>query len=234
MMMKRAFHVLALVLFAGLATSVSQPKLEVVEGLKFSLGSIYRGEVVERKLTLKNVGSDTLILYRVDVSCGCTGTIVSARQIPSGPTGTLLITFNSKNFSGPVHKSVTINSNSKDTPQQIIEFTADVLDELVFTPTQFWFKDAEVGKLTAITMTLKNNGTRDLVLKSFRSTLEGFVLRLPEKPVKPGAQVEIVAEFTPKKAAPYIGDAVYISTSNPHQPEVYLGIFGNAKEFKFE
>jgi hypothetical protein len=232
--MKRAYHVLTLVLVAGLATSVSQPKLEVVEGLKFSLGRIYRGEIVERKLTLKNTGSDTLVLSRVDVSCGCTGTIVSAHQIPSETTGTLLITFNSKNFSGPVHKSVTINSNSKDTPQQIVEFTADVIDELVFTPNQFWFKDAEVGKLTAMKMTLKNNGTQDLALKSFRTTLEGFVLHLPAKPVKPGAQVEIVAEFTPGKAFPYIGEAVYISTSNPHQPEVYLGIFGNAKEFKFE
>ena len=175
-----------------------------------------------------------MVLSKVDVSCGCTGTIVSAHQIQRGDSGTLLITFNSKNFSGPVHKTVTINSNAKDSPQQTIEFTADVVDEVLLTPNQFWFKDAEVGKPSSVTLTVKNNSKQELVFKSFRTSLEGFVLQLPEQPLKPGAEGKITAEFTPRKAAAYIGDAVFVTTSNTRQPEIYIGIFGNAKEFKFE
>jgi hypothetical protein len=46
--------------------------------------------------------------------------------------------------------------------------------------------------------------------------------------------VKIVAEFTPTNAMPVISDAVFLLTSNPRQAEIYVPVFGNAKEFKFE
>ncbi len=218
----------------GLCGAAAQPRLEIAEGAKFSLGKIYRGEVIERTLTLKNAGTDTLQVRRVDASCGCTGTVVSSHSIPAGSSGTLRVTFNSKNFSGLVHKTVTITSNASNAPELVVEFTADVTDEILFTPQQFWVKDGEVGHTTRLTVKVKNNGPSPLILRSFRTTLEGFALRLPEAPLPPGSEQEIVAEFTPKKAIPFLAEGVFVTTSNPHQPEVYLPIYGNTKEFKFE
>ncbi len=216
------------------ATGPAQPKLQVVGGTKIDLGSIYRGAVVERKVTLKNAGSDTLIVSRVDPSCGCTGTVVSNDHIGAGKTGLLLITFNSKNFSGPIHKSVTINSNAADEPRTMVEFTATVIDEIVLAPPQLWFKNAEVGKASTITLSIKNSGKDDLKLTGYRSQLQGFALKVPSDPIAPGKTVELVAEFKPERVIPVIGEAVFLSTNNPRQPEIYIPIYGNAKEFKFE
>jgi len=232
--MKRQAVVGALMILCALGSAEGQPKLEISEGAKFSLGKIYRGEVVERTLTLKNTGTDTLEVRRVDATCGCTGTVVSSRSIPAGSTGSLRITFNSKNFSGQVHKSVTISSNASNAPQMLVEFTADIVDEILLTPQQFWIKDGEVGRTTRLTVKVRNNGSNSLTLRSFRTTLEGFVLKLPDAALAPGSEREIVAEFTPKKAAPFLAEGVFLTTSNAHQPEIYIPIYGNTKEFKFE
>jgi hypothetical protein len=218
----------------ALSRADGQARIEIPEGAKFSLGKISRGEVVERTLTLKNIGSDTLHIRRVDASCGCTGTMVSEREIPSGGHGTLRITFSSKNFSGPVHKTVTIGSDAANTAEMVVEFTAEVVDEILLTPQQFWIKDGEVGRTSRLVLKVKNNGPAPLSLRSFRTTLEGFILKLPGSPLAPGSEEEIVAEFTPKKAVPFLAEGVFLATTNPHQPEVYIPIYGSTKEFKFE
>jgi Protein of unknown function (DUF1573) len=213
---------------------LAQPRLQLDGGEKFTFGSIYRGQVLERKVTVRNGGTDTLEISNVVASCGCTGAMVDVHRIAPGGTGTLAITFNSKNFSGEVHKTVTIHSNSAGNPSQVIEFTATVIDEITFSPLQFWFKDAEVGKKSRSVVKLKNLGKEPLTLKSVRLTLEVFVLHLPEEPLKPGAETELLLEFTPSKPYPFMAEGAFIATSNPHQPEIYIPIYGNAKEFKFE
>ena len=218
----------------ALSTLYAQAKLQVLEGTKFDLGSISRGAVVEKKITLRNTGNDTLVLGTVEASCGCTGTVVSKDRIPAGATGTLLITFNSKNFTGPVHKTLTVNSNAADEPRTVIEFTASVVEEIVVTPAQVWFKDAEVGRPSTVIVTVKNQGKEKLELRGYRTQLSGFTLKVPSEPVISGKTIQLVAEFTPAKPIPVLADGVFLKTSNPLQPEIFIPIYGNAKEFKFE
>ena len=216
------------------ATGRAQPRLEVLDGTKFSLGTIYRGEVIDRKLAIKNGGSDTLVIESVTASCGCTGAMVSSPRLAPGESGTLSITFNSKNFTGDVHKTVTLHSNSSGNRVQVVEFSAKVVDEIAYAPLQFWFKDAEVGKVSRSTVRLRNKAESPLTLKGCRLTTEGFSLKLPADPLPPGSEVELVMEFTPAKAVSFIAEGVFIQTSNTHQPEIYIPVYGSSKEFKFE
>jgi hypothetical protein len=218
-----------------LAFTVSaQPRLKVMEGTKFDLGNVDRGVVATKHVTLKNIGNQVLTIGNVEVSCGCTGTVVSSKELNPGDTTSLLITFNSKNFTGQVHKSLTINSNSADAPRTLIEFTAKVVEDLSFTPLQFYFKDALEGRKSTATVKVTNGSTRDQTITGYRTQLESFVLKYPSKPIRPGETVELSAEFTPKKVMPVLSDGVYITTSSQSQPEVYVYIFGNVKEFRFE
>jgi len=215
----------------SIGCAFGQPKLEVAEGTKFDFGPINRGTVATKNLTLKNIGTDTLIIGRVEVSCGCTGTMVSSSRIAPGGSGALAITFNSKNFSGPVHKSVTINSNASRT---VVEFGATVVVEVKLTPEQFLFREAKAGMLSTATITVRNEGKETLILTGFRSQLAGFTVNLPAKGIEPGKSAEIVAVFAPRDAIPVLSDGVFINTSNPRQSEIYIPIYGNVKEFKFE
>lgn len=219
---------------SALSLAAAQPRLVAVEGQKFDLGTIFRGTVADHQLTLKNTGTEPLRLGPIEASCGCTGAIVSNENLRPGETGTLAITFNSKNFSGQVHKTVTVKTTPATDPTMLIEFTATVIDEITLLPQQFWFKDADVGRKNRIVITVRNNGKDPLRLTGWRSPLAGFTLTLPSAAIESGKSAEIAGEFTPEKASPIISDAVFLNTSNPRQPEVYLPVYGNAREFKFE
>lgn len=215
-------------------TASAQPKLEVGGGGSFDLGKIYRGAVVDRQLSIRNPGSDTLRLGRVDVSCGCTGTVVSNDRIPPGGSGTLRITFHSQNFTGPVHKSVTVHSNADGTPETVIQFTAQVIDEIGLNPQTLLFRNADVRRLNVVTISVSNNSAAPLSLTGYRTQMKGLVLKLPVEPIPPGGTVDIRAEFTPEAAVSLISEGVFLTTSNERRPEIYIQIFGNAREFSFE
>ncbi len=227
-MTKVPLLLIALLLGSALSAD-AQPKLDFVGGAKFNLGTIYRGAVAERHITLKNAGSDTLLISRVDVSCGCTGTMVSRDHIAPGDTGSLLITFNSKNFRGPVHKTVTVSSNDPNQPQAVIQFDGTVMEDVVMTPEYLWFQDAEVGAKNTRTLTIKNAGSAALQLKTCSSDLKGLTLTLPAEPLQPGASVQLPVVFTPTAASPVLAERMIITTSDPHQPELVIAVYGNAK-----
>jgi len=217
-------------------TAGSQPgpaaKLEIVEGTHFDFGSIYRGSVMDRTLTLKNGGKDTLVMGTIGVSCGCTGAMVTADRIPPGGTGSLRITFNSKNFVGAVHKTVTVNSNGDSLGYTTIEFTALVIDEIGLNPQSIIMPDAEVKKLTSVSLTVTNNGMTPLALTVFRSQLKGLVLKLPPESIPPGGTAEIHVEFTPQAPSPMLTEGVFVTTNSVRQPEIYLQVYGGVRQSK--
>jgi hypothetical protein len=214
------------------ASAASQPRLVVLEGTHFDFGKIYRGSVMERNLTLKNAGNDTLVMGTIGVSCGCTGAMVTADRIAPGGTGSVRITFNSKNFAGPVHKTVTLNSNGDSLGYTIIEFTASVIDEIGLNPQSIIVPEAEVNKMSTVTLTVTNNGMTPLALTGFRTQLKGLVLKLPPDPIPPGGTGEIHVVFTPEAPSPMLTDGVFVATNNMRQPEVYLQVYGGVRQSK--
>ncbi len=223
-----------LVLFLCIGGDIvrAQPKL-VVEGGTFDLDTLMAGTVAERNVTLKNAGTESLVLGKVEASCGCTGTLVSSDNLKAGTSGTLHITFNSKNFSGKIHKTVTINSNDPKSPRTQVEFTGFVVEEVHLSETRLSFKDAVVGERKTATITLTNNGKQPLELKGYTATLTGLTLKYPSS-VKPGETVELVAEFLPTEAKKIVSSNVTLQTGNANSPEILLYVFGNVKDWKFE
>jgi hypothetical protein len=175
-----------------------------------------------------------LVIGRVAASCGCTGTVVSEDHIPPGKSGTLLITFNSRNFSGPIHKTVTVNSNSAGGPETLIEFTGTVFEEVLLIPSQLLFREAEVGRVSSQTVTVKNNGKENLLLTGFQTQLAGLTAILPSTSIAPNDSAQIVVEFKPSLVQSMLTDLLHISTSSKAQPDVTIYVYGNTKEFKFQ
>jgi len=225
---------LVLLLSIGAGSVLAQPKLMVQDGgEKFDLDTLMAGVVAERTIKLKNVGSEPLAIDKVEASCGCTGTMVSSTTLKPGETGNLKISFNSKNFNGKVHKTVTVNSNDPQSPKTRIEFSAIVTEEVSVSENRFMFKEAVVGERRTATATITNNSRTNLELKGFHTALEGFTLRFPSL-VKPGETVQIIAEYVPKEVKKVLSSNVSIETSNSYKPEITFSVIGNVKEWKFE
>jgi hypothetical protein len=81
---------------------------------------------------------------------------------------------------------------------------------------------------------VKNQGKGPLKLVSVKTQLEGLTIRLPAEPIEPGSSARLVAEYKPAAARPVLSDGVFINTSSNSQPQIYIQIYGNVKEFKFE
>ncbi len=231
---KMTLRSIVLVLTLAVAGSLyAQPKIQITGGNKFDFGDIHRGQKVERKVVVKNTGSELLELGRVDVSCGCTGTVVTNGSIPPGKSGEVLITFNSTNFTGKIHKTVTVNSNAPGGPT-VVEFEGNVIQLIAVDPQQFWFKDAEVGRATTSKVTLTNNSAEPVSLTGYQSTCAGLTLVLPKGPIKPGGSVELVASLKAPTATQVLNESVSVRTTNKEEADLYIRIFGAVKEFKFQ
>jgi len=216
------------------AAGLAQAKLVVSEGTQLDFGRIFRGDTIERRLTIRNDGTDTLVMGTIGVSCGCTGAMATADRIPPGGKGAVTITFNSKNFAGPVHKTVTLHSNGDTSGATLIEFTASVIDEIGLSPQSIILPDAEVGKLSTVTLSVTNNGMTPLALTGYRTDLKGLVLKLPPDAIPPGGSAPIRVDFTPKETSPLITDGVFVTTNNMHQSEIYIQVYGGVRRAKTE
>jgi hypothetical protein len=233
MMFQRIAFVLGALLL-GAAAAVAQPGIQIEENKNFDFGELLRGTIAEKKVLIKNTGTESLQLADIEASCGCTGTAPSQRSIPPGQSAILSISFNSRNFTGKVHKTVTVHSNAANDPRVVIEFTAYVIDEILLTPGHLWFKDAEIGRASRQVINVKNNGKEALKLTGWRCQLAGITLTIPAEPIEPGKSADVVADFTPEKVNAILSEGMFLTTSNVRQPEIFIPVYGNVREFKFQ
>jgi hypothetical protein len=206
-------------LFINSAVVFAQPKIEIVGGETLDFGAIYKGDKIDRKVTIKNVGTETLVIERVQPSCGCTATLLEEKNIPPGKTTSLSIGFDSKNFTGVVHKSVTVFSNDPTFASKEIRFQASIQEALTVSPPYIFFMPGKVDSTMTSTTTLKN--TSDETIKSVSSTVGEMKFDIKKKSLAPGETTPLTAAFTPTKIG-YVNGDIVITTSHPRQKELTI------------
>jgi len=228
--MKKIFAI-GLSVFVPLSLSFAQPKLKVVEGASFDLGEVFQGEKVERKLTIKNVGSEPLVIERIQPSCGCTATLLADKNVNPGKTTSLSITFDSKNFSGPVHKTVSIFSNDPDSATKEIVFTANVARALESTPPYFYFRPSTMDTTLSSYVVLKNVSDKPIEIRAVLCDEPGAKFDLRQKKLSQGESTQLSLTFTPSRTG-YIYRDIVINTSHPKQPQFVIKLVCNVQGAK--
>jgi hypothetical protein len=190
-----------------------QAKFNLVGGIKFDFGEVNLGTTVQRILTIKNDGTDTLIITNVSASCGCTGTLLSNDHITPGDSGALSISFNSKKFSGKVEKAVTMNTNDPQNKKVRIIFVANIVTILEFEPEYLFFRSKPDSETTQM-LTLKNSSPEPLRILSVKSDLESVSLSVSENEIEPGKIAKLTASLHPRAPGTIKGN-IEIKTDNP-------------------
>jgi hypothetical protein len=208
------------------AVLVAQPKIEIVGGESFDFGPLYKGEKAERKVTIKNVGTQPLVIERVQPSCGCTATILEEKNIPPGKTTSLSVGFDSRNFAGEVHKSVAVYSNDPVAPTKEIRFKVFVKEALTASPPYINFMPGRVDSTMTSSTVLKNMSEETIKILSVTANSPDIVLELKKKELAPGESVPLIATFTPSKVG-YAYHDVVIKTNHPKQTELTLKLVCN-------
>lgn len=222
MIMKKIFLSILFVYITNLVSS--QPKIEIVGGSKFDFGDVFSGSKVERIITIKNTGKDTLIIQSVKASCGCTATLLSENVIPPKKTATLNVGFDSKGFDGKVNKTVTINSNDSTNPALQINFNANVVSLLKFEPAYIYFAQLKPDSIASLKITVKNNSKEPVEIISIKNKITGLTVDILKRKLMPQETTQIAVKFVAISEGMIQGDVVF-NTDSKKQAQVPLRFF---------
>ena len=93
----------------------------------WNFGKVKEGQVVNHNFALKNDSKKTLNILEVKSACGCTGSKVQKNTLLTGEKTLLEVQFNSKGFSGPVEKSIYVQTDDLDSPLFTFIIKAEVI-----------------------------------------------------------------------------------------------------------
>jgi hypothetical protein len=107
--------VAALGFASGVLAQASKP-LAVFKETTHDFGKVKQGDVVSYEFVFKNEGAATLVVDKVETTCGCTAALVSEKKIAPGREGKLKTTFDTRGYSGRLTRYVYFVSNDGENP----------------------------------------------------------------------------------------------------------------------
>ncbi len=131
-----------------------------VDSVNFDVGTIKQGEQrsIKHTFTIKNSGTDTLVIRKVRASCGCTAVGYDTIIAPN-KEGKLTQEINLGSYSGNVRKYVTVESNAKNSPELRLSLGGTIRTQIGVEPSYLSLKPDSTGliKQTLNLITLKKD-----------------------------------------------------------------------------
>jgi hypothetical protein len=218
----KLFGRIFILIFWVLGLSLSQPKLSLNK-LDVDLGTIYSGMKKQGKIVLTNIGNDTLRIYAVQPSCGCT----TVKQ----PKSTLLpfesdiaeVEFNSTGYNGKVEKHITISTNDPLSQNVSVKLIADVKVELesLSHSSLLWLGNVVLGKPFEQRTSFKNVSDHRIKIKNVTTSSPSISITLEKKILNPNDTLGVQVTIKPEKLG-YGSDHFTIETDSKNQPLVEL------------
>ncbi|MGV8880234.1 MAG: DUF1573 domain-containing protein [Sphingobacteriaceae bacterium] len=94
---------------------------------KHDFGKIQQGKPVTVNFEFTNIGTEPLILAKVEPTCGCTIADYTKTPVKKGSKGTIKITYNAAALM-PFNKTIVVTSNAK-TPTKYLIIVGEVVAE---------------------------------------------------------------------------------------------------------
>lgn len=207
--------------------SSSQPAVEIVGGKIFNFGTLLTNRVVTKELTLRNRGTDTLKIWDVSGSCGCTGTLLSNDHLLPGEEGILKITFDPEKLSGPVEKMISMKTNDPVDPNPHIAFHADVRHILEFDREYLVFQTRPDSAAVSV-LRIMNTSDKPVAILDVTGGAPELTTEISRKVIPPGAEATLTCRMLTGKAGILKGDLT-IRTDHELIPTLSLRYFSYSK-----
>ena len=90
-----------------------------VKNPKYNFGFVKQGKIVKIEYFFENTGKVPLIISTITVTCGCTIADFPHYPIKQGASGTILLTFNTKEKYDRQDRTVDVISNASNSPTKL-------------------------------------------------------------------------------------------------------------------
>ncbi len=224
--MKRLGYVMALVILFSVFDLSANSKMRIEGGLIFDWGNVAKKDMpLKHVFKIYNDGNDTLRIFSVKPSCGCTTAPLDREKIEPGGFAVLDVTFNLNN-KGKVSKTIRISTNDPDNRLTTIVLKANVLVPLSAFPTYLGFGKAKVGKDAIAKVVLTNSTDRDITIKNVEYDLKEIIINLKDDQIVPAhSDFTIEAVLRPVKEGRIKGNLKF-QTTHEDVPFMRISMWG--------
>jgi len=204
--------------------SVSQPKLSL-DKPEVDLGTIYGGMKIQTKIVLRNIGNDTLRIYSVQPSCGCTTVKQPKSILLPFESDVAELEFNSSGFHGNVVKYVNITTNDPFSQNVSIKLFGEVKEELepISHSSLMWFGNISLGKVLEQRTSLKNISGHKIKIKKFTTSSSSISIKIEKMVLNPNDTLNVQVTVKPEKPG-YSSDHFTIETDSKNQPRAEIRV----------
>jgi hypothetical protein len=217
------------------AANDKAPRLTIVEPVK-DYGTVSKGEKLNWSFEVKNTGDKDLEIISAKPGCGCTVADFD-KTIKPGETGKVTAHVDTTNFSGPIAKAITLETNDPNTPTSQLTIHAVVKPYVEAYPAGFVRFNMLQGDTDQQAVTIYSEEDDPFEITSIevpKPWIKATYKKI-EKPEelapgvgKPGQaqyRVEISAGGPDSNLGP-IAEKVHIITNSKHQPDYFVSVSG--------
>ena len=215
------------------ADKVATPKISVDPMVK-DAGTVAKGEKIESVFVVKNTGASDLVISDARPSCGCTVASFD-RTIKPGETGKISASVDTKNFTGPITKTVSVVSNDPETPQLALTIKAVVKPYVEVSPTEFVRFSAIKGD-SATQDLLLSSAEKDFqptVAESAQPYVKGQISPVGDKEKvegKAGTQYKLHVSLEPSAPVGVLNAPIHVKTGIAKQPDLEIRVSGIVRD----
>jgi hypothetical protein len=241
MLSRKYVSILTVVVALGLtAGAVAQqsgatagPNLTLVDPIK-DFGTVPKGETITWDFTVRNSGSTDLEILSVQPACGCTVADFD-KVIKPGQTGKIHAVVDTTAFSGPIAKTIAVQTNDPANPMAQLTMRATVRPFVQASPNGFLRYMLQLGQADKQSTILVTEDEEPFEIVSIESPADYIKVDHEKVPVAERVQagragqeqyrINVTVGGPQAKVGP-IAEKVRITTNSKHQPEFLLSVTG--------
>jgi hypothetical protein len=190
-------------------------------------GMVLSGDSVTYEFVVTNTGDETLIIQKLEPSCGCVETVKGSTEIAPKGTTKIVVAFDTKGLKpGRKKQSVQVYSNDPTKPSAKITLYADVVREIVIEPLSLNKKLKNTVKKVSFPLKITNTSSKVCTVKGIRSQGSDPKAELTPNPIvlEPRAIVPftIEIELPPKSERNIYMGRLALLTDHPREKEIEI------------
>jgi len=211
-----------------------EPRLTIVEPTK-EFGEVAKGDKLDWSFVIKNTGNADLQIIAAKPGCGCTVADFD-KVIKPGETGKVTAHVDTTAFSGPIAKTVTLETNDPSTPTSQLTIHAVVKPYVEAYPAGFVRFNQLQGEVATQSITLYSEEDDAFEIKDVQ--VPGDWIKVTYKKLEDADRVanvgkagqnqyrvDITVGGPDSKVGP-MADKVKILTNSKHSPEYPISVTG--------
>jgi Protein of unknown function (DUF1573) len=205
----------------------SAPRL-LIDMPVHDFGTVEQGTRVEHAFKVRNGGSASLQISKVEGSCGCTAGVSADGIVPPGHETWVTVSLETSRIAGHTAKTVVIHSNDPTVPEAALSLTGTVVTDVVVNPDTLYLGRIRRGATVR----------REIIVKSGRPGTPYHVVDIQSEipsvraHVEPGTapdEERVIIEVAPDLPLGRFTDELRVRTNSPRQPVLMIPVFGSVE-----